>query len=322
MQIFITGASGFIGGAIARHLAPEHRVRAMARSERAAARVRATGAEPVHCDLAGIQAAHLAGCDTVIHCAALVAPWGARADFVQTNVTGTENMLRAARAAGVRRFIHLGTEAALFRGQELVDIDESHPYPERTPFLYSETKRDAEKRVLAAHESGIFHAVSLRPRLVWGPGDTTILPNLVALVDRGVFRWIDRGKPLTSTTHIANLVAGVEAALTRGKGGTAYFITDDGTRTLREFLGQMLVATGHSPGSRSVPGWLVRSVAWWAEALWKVLGRRTPPPVTRFSAAIVSVQGTLRNHKAKRELGYQPVISVAEGMAQLAAAGD
>jgi nucleoside-diphosphate-sugar epimerase len=319
MKIFITGASGFIGGAIASQLSQSHQVLGMARSDHSAQKIRALGATPVLCSLDDIAPNHLAGVEVVIHCAAFVEPWGTRAEFADANVAGTQRVLAAARDAGVARFIHIGTEAALFRGQDMTDIDETYPYPDRTPFLYSETKRDAEKLVLAANEDGQFTTLSIRPRLVWGPGDTTILPNVVEMVDRGAFRWIDGGRLLTSSTHIANLVAGVELALTRGRGAEAYFITDGPPHTMRDFLSRLLATAGRDPGSKSVPAWLLRTAAWSIETLWKTFGIRKKPPVTRFSAAIMSRNCTIRIDKAEKELGYRPVITVDEGMKELQA---
>lgn len=319
MRIFVTGGSGFIGGAIVRRLASEHEVRAMARSAKSAAQVAALGAKAVVCSLEDIQATHLQGVDVVVHCAAFVEPWGTWAQFYEGNVEGTKRVLMAAETAGVKRFVHIGTEAALFAGQAMADIDESYPYPAHSPFYYSETKKLAEQAVLASNRPGHFEALSLRPRLVWGPADTSILPNLLEMVDRGAFRWIDGGRHRTSTVYIDNLVEGVACALTRGRSGEAYFIVDEETPTMRVFLGQLLGAAGRDPGDKSAPGWLVRTAAFCLEGAYKLFRIRSKPAVTRFSAAIMSVPCTIRSDKAARELGYRPHISLAQGMAAMRA---
>jgi nucleoside-diphosphate-sugar epimerase len=212
--IFLTGASGFVGGAIAKSLQSTVTVRAMSRAPQSDAAIAALGATPVRCELGALTTEHLAGCDAVIHCAAFVKQWGTRDRFWQTNVEGTQQLLQVARDAGVKRFIHIGTEAALFYGQHMRDIDESYPYPRSSPFLYSATKAAAEQRVLAANAPG-FTTISIRPRFVWGPGDQTILPVLVKMVASKKFIWINDGKARTSTTHIANLVHAVTLALAR-----------------------------------------------------------------------------------------------------------
>lgn len=217
MQIFITGASGFIGGAIAKSLSTAHDIRAMSRSDQSDDAVRRLGVTPVRCELGSVRPEHLAGCDVVIHCAAFVKQWGTREQFWSANVDGTAHLLYAAKQAGIPRFIFISTEAVLFDGHFLRDLDESMPYPAHTPFLYPETKAATEKIVLAANAPGLT-TISLRPRFVWGPGDNTILPVVKKVVKRGMYMWIDGGRAKTATTHIANVVHAVTLALTRGRG--------------------------------------------------------------------------------------------------------
>lgn len=322
MKIFITGASGFVGGALAQHLAqsPEkYEVYAMARSSKSAEKVKAVGAIPVTCELNAVDPSHLAGMDVIVHSAAFVEPWGSRKDFWTTNVDGTQQLLDAAAKAGVKRFIHIGTEAALFHGQPMVQIDETYPLVTKSPFLYSETKAEAERRVVAANGKSGMETVVIRPRLIWGPGDVTVLPNLVEMVDKGAFRWVDQGKHLTSTTHIANLIHGIELAFEKGRGGQVYFVTDGENKTMKQFLTGYLGTAGRKPKDSSVPGWFLRTVATTMEFWWKVFGIKKKPPLPRFSASIMSVECTIRDEKAQHELGYSPVIGVDEGFAQLRA---
>jgi nucleoside-diphosphate-sugar epimerase len=316
-KIFITGASGFIGGAIAKRLADAHWVLAMARSPQSSAKIKALGARPLACTLETIEAGLLKEVDVVIHCAAFVEPWGRFKDFQSVNVEGTRRLLEMAQKAGVKRFIHVSTEAVLFYGQDMIDIDESYPYPDSSPFPYSETKRQAEQLVRRANIPGRFETITLRPRLVWGPGDETILANLVEMVDRGRFRWIDGGDYLTSSCHVANFVEATVQALDRGTGGEAYFVVDKETSTMRDFLTQLLATTGRVPGDKSVSSSIVRPAAWVLEMVWKLFRISKKPPVTRFSAAIMSAHCTIDSDKAYLDLGYRPVITVEEGMRQL-----
>lgn len=318
MKVFITGASGFIGGAIARGLKSKHSVLAMSRSEKSDAALRGIGVEPVRCDLTDVSAEHLRGADVVIHCAAFVGPWGTRADFWKGNVDGTSRMLEAAAAAGVKRFVHMGTEAALFAGQNMVDIDETYPYPKKTPYLYSETKGEAERRVLAANRQG-FETIVLRPRLVWGAGDTSVLPVIKKMAQEGKFMWVDGGRARTSTTNISNLVHAADLALTKGKPGAIYFIADRETNTFKDFLTQMLGTQGISLPDKSVPGFVARTSAAVVEGIWRLFGIKKEPPLMRFATDIMTRQCTVKTAKAEAELGYSPVVSVDQGLAAMKA---
>lgn len=313
MKIFITGASGFVGSSLVAQLKKQHTLFAMSRSEKGDAAIKKLGAKPVRSELGKVDPADLKGIDVVIHSAAYVEQWGTKQDFWKANVTGTEQLLAAARAAKVKRFIFIGTEAALFHGQDMLDIDESYPYPKSTPYLYSLTKGEAEKLVIAAN-SKTFQTLSIRPRLVWGPGDKTILPVLMGMIGKKQFMWMDHGNKKTSTTHIANLVRAVELGLKKGRGGECYFVTDGETTTFRDFLGRYLGTQDIVPPQKSIPGWLARALAFAIESVWKLLRLRAEPPLTRFAAAIMSRHCTLNISKIKADMGYKPVVSVADGL--------
>jgi nucleoside-diphosphate-sugar epimerase len=316
MKVFVTGGSGFVGGHVIEALSPKHAVLAMARSPKSAEAVARYGATAVRADLDAVDASHLEGCDAVVHCAAYVEEWGTREQFWRGNVEGTTRVLDAARRAGVKRFVHIGTEAALFDGHDLVDVDEGHPYPAVQKYLYSETKAEAERRVLAADAEG-FATVSVRPRFVWGPRDTSVLPAVLRMAREGAWAWLDGGRARTSTTHVLNLVRGVELALAEGNGGEAYFVADEGTRTLREFLTAMAKTQGVALPDRSMPGAVARPLATALEGVWRALGIKKPPPMTAFAIAMMSREVTVNTAKAKRSLGYAPVIDVAAGLAAM-----
>jgi nucleoside-diphosphate-sugar epimerase len=315
MDIFVTGASGFVGSAAVRRLVSDgHRVRAMSRSERSDAQVSAAGAEAVRCSLEEVRGEHIGGAAVVLHCAAFVDDWGPRDAWYRGNVEGTRKVLAAAREAGARRFIHIGTEAAIVHGQDVVGADESYPLAPGSPYPYCATKAQAETLVRAANGDGL-ETLVLRPRFIWGPGDTTLLPAIEAMAGR--WRWIDGGRARTSTTHIDNLVHAIELALTRGRPGEAYFILDDGEITLKEMIARMAATRGVRLPDKSLPGWLASSVAWTCEALWRLLPLRGSPPLTRHAAMVMARDCVLVGDKARRELGYAPVIARDEGLRRM-----
>lgn len=316
MRIFLTGGSGFVGGHLLERLAPRHTFVALSRSEKSDATIRALGGTPVRGDLNAVPVEALRGCDAVIHSAAFVGDWGTRAQFMEANVEGTRRVLDAARASGVPRFIHVGTEAALFNGAPLVNVDETAPYANPQRFLYSETKALAEQLVLQANAPG-FATLSIRPRFVWGPRDTTILPAILELAQRGQFAFVGGGTGRTSTTHVYNVVHGLELALTAGEGGNAYFITDGEEHTFRDFLTRLAATHNVTLPNRTVPTVVARTAAALVETLWSITGARSNPPMTRFGVAIMAATVTIRTDKARHALGYAPVIGVAEGLRQL-----
>lgn len=319
---FVTGGSGFIGGRlIARLRAEGWEVRALARSAGSADAVRALGAEPVMGDLTSVDAIRsgAGGCSHAFHAAAFVGDWGTRAEFVAGNVQGTVNVLSGCASAGVRRFVHVGTEAALLAGQPLVGADETWPLRPDSPSLYPATKALAEQAVRQAARPGSFETVVVRPRFVWGPGDTTVLPSLLEAVRSGAFRWIGGGRHRTSTTHVDNVVEGLWLGALRGRPGAAYFVTDGEPVVFRDFVTRLLATQGAEPPDGELPLPVARFLAAGGEALWRALPLPGAPPLTRMALWVASLECTLDTSLARAELGYEPVRTLDDGLARLRA---
>lgn len=156
----------------------------MARSEKSAEKIKLLGATPVVCELGKVTIDDLNDCEMVIHAAAFTKDWGSKEEIWETTVYGTKQLLKVAKEAGVKKLIHISTEAILFVGEDLNNIDESYPYPTQSKFLYSESKLEAERLVLNENVDNLFEVSVIRPRFVWGPGDQTILPVLVNMVQQ------------------------------------------------------------------------------------------------------------------------------------------
>ncbi|MEA2402975.1 MAG: hypothetical protein QOK00_3378 [Thermoleophilaceae bacterium] len=317
---FVTGGSGFVGGALIERLRTEGwDVRALARSDAAAQKVRERGATPAAGDLEDESAlrAGAAGAEVAFHAAAKVEDWGDPDEFDRLNVRGTENVIAACRAAGVRRLVHVGTEAALMAGNPLVNVDEAAPLRPDSPALYPSTKAKAEQRVRDANGNGL-ETVVVRPRFVWGRGDTSLLPALVELVRSGRFRWVGGGGQLSATTHVDNAIEGLWLGATRAPAGGVYFVTDGEPVVFREFVSRLLETQGVTPPTGSVPTGVASVSATVAERLWRLLRRPGPPPLTRFAVWVSSQECTIDIGRAERELGYRPVKSREQGLAELA----
>jgi nucleoside-diphosphate-sugar epimerase len=320
MRILVTGGSGFVGRELLVQLRAEgHAVRALVRSEEAQRCVEERGAQAVLGDI-NEQAAVNAACegvDHVVHLAALVRDSGPRRLFYEVNVEGTRLLLEAARRAGARRFVHVSTEAVLLDGSPLIDAEETRPIPETPLGPYAWSKALAEKLVSAADRPG-FTCVALRPRLVWGKGDTTIAPRLIEMVRSGKFAWIDGGEALTSTCHVRNLCAGISCALAPEAPGGVYFLSDGEPISVRTFFEGMLRAHGVEPPTRSIPRWLALGAASAAEFTYGRFAPSKAPPLTRTAVMLMGQQMTVNDALARRVLKYRPVLSREAGMAEIA----
>jgi nucleoside-diphosphate-sugar epimerase len=260
---------------------------------------------------------HVEGCEIAFHAAAKVEDFGDPADFERVNVQGTRNVVAACRAGGVRRLVHVGTEAALMAGQPLVNVDESAPLRPDSPALYPSTKAKAERLVRDANGDGL-ETVVVRPRFVWGRGDATLLPRIVEMVRSGRFRWVGGGRQLTATTHIDNTVEGLWLAATRGPAGGVYFVTDGEPVVFRDFMTAWVGTQGVEIPDKSVPPAVANAAARVAETLWRRLKRPGNPPLTRFQVWVSSQECTIDISRAGRELDYRPVKSREDGLAELA----
>jgi nucleoside-diphosphate-sugar epimerase len=319
---FVTGGSGFIGGRLIRRLVSEGwKVRALARSRSSSDAVAAAGAEPVTGDLDDVAAMRRGaeGCDVTFHGAAHLGEWGNRSDFERVNVGGTRNVIAASRDTGVQRFVHIGTEAALIAGQPLVNVDESAPLRPDSSALYCATKAMAEQVVRGANGDGI-ETVVVRPRLVWGPGDTTIVPSLIEAIEKGRFSWIGGGRHLTSTTHVDNVVEGLMLGASRGRPGDAYFVTDGEPVVFRHFITELVATRGIEMPGRNMPVPVAKAAAGASETIWRAFHLKGSPPVTRLAVWLSSLECTIDISRARAELGYEPVRGIEEGMAELRSA--
>jgi nucleoside-diphosphate-sugar epimerase len=219
----------------------------------------------------------------------------------------------------VRRLVHVSTEAVLLAGDPLVNVDETAPLRPDSKALYCSTKAKAEQLVRDANGDGL-ETVCVRPRFVWGAGDTTLLPTLVETVKAGRFAWIGGGQHLTSTTHVDNAVEGLMLAAQRGQPGGVYFVTDGEPVVFREFVSKLLGTQGVVPPDRNVPLAPVKRGAAMGESVWRVLPFKGSPPLTRMAVWVSSLETTINIDRARRELGYEPVRTREDGLAELVSA--
>ncbi len=329
MKVLVTGGGGFLGGAIVRRLvARGDAVRTLQRGEYPA--LAALGVECVRGDLgdAALVQAAVRGCDAVIHTAAKAGVWGPFEDYYRANVVGTRNVLAACRVVGVKRLVYTSSPSVVFDGRDEAGIDETAPYPARYLAHYPRTKAEAERAVLEANGPELA-TVALRPHLIWGPGDPHLLPRLVALAKSGKLRLVARDDNLVDSTYVDNAaLAHVLAldALSRADvphrpacAGRAYFISNGEPLAMAELVNKLLAAKGVPPVTRTISPGLAYAAGAMLEMLYKLLRRRDEPPITRFVARQLSTSHWFDLTAARRDLGCEAEVSLAEGLARLAA---
>ena len=325
MKALVTGGGGFLGQAIVRGLVARGAgVRSFSRQDYAA--LRALGVEQMRGDLADAAAlsAAVQGCDAVFHVAAKPGIWGDYADYHRANVTGTENVIAACRGHGVRRLIYTSSPSVVFDGRDMEGVDESVPYPVHYEAHYPHTKAQAERAVLAANDAELA-TVSLRPHLIWGPGDNHLLPRLVARAHAGQLRRIGSRPNLIDTIHVdnaadAHLAAAERLAPGSQVAGKVYFISQGEPVPMWDMVNRLLAAAGAPPVTRSVPLWLAMWLAWVFETAHRLARNAEEPRLTRFVVREMSTAHWFDISAARRDLGYAPRISIAEGLEQLRSA--
>ncbi|MCW4454431.1 NAD(P)-dependent oxidoreductase [Flavobacterium sp. MXW15] len=319
-RVLVTGASGFIGRHVAQALlARGDTVVASGRDRDALARLDPR-IERQPADLArDALAPLLRGCDAVVHAAAKSMPWGRAADFQQANVVATERLLDAARQAGVARFVHFGSPSIYFRFADRYDVGEDFQPPARWITDYARSKWESELRVRRAAAQGL-PCVVLRPRAVFGDGDRAILPRLLAVARNGRFPLVHGGRAVIDITHVDNVVQATLACLRADAAGDgrAYNLSNGEPMAVRELLVRLFEACALDVRLLPLPRRLALALAGIAEGVARLRPGQPEPRLTRYGVGVIGWSQTLDISRARRELGYRPTVSIAEGLQRFA----
>lgn len=316
MRALITGATGFLGGALAHRLRQlSWEVTGLGRNSERGAALTADGVRFVQADLADATAvrAACAGQDIVFHCGALSSPWGREIDFHRANVVGTENVLLGCQAGRVTRLIHVSTPAVYFNYQTRLGVREGDPLPPPVN-AYARSKRQAEALVAAAHIAGL-PVITLRPRAIFGPGDTAIFPRLLRAIEAGRLRRLGSDEVVTDLTYVDNVVAAMMACVDAPAAclGHTYNISNGEAIALWPLIDDLCRRLGYPPPRGRVPFPVAYSLAAGLELAARLTGGREPL-LTRYSVGLLSTSLTLDISAAQRDLDYVPRITVAEGV--------
>jgi len=325
MKILVTGGGGFLGSAICRQL--------LARGDEVIAYQRSAneeldhlGATIVRGDItdAGLLSSSLKSVDAVIHTAAKAGLSVNYDDFFRPNVTGTENVISACLNNSICKLVFTSSPSVTHADGDIEGGDESLPYAEHYNSPYPATKALAEQLVMGANCPEL-HTVSLRPHLIWGPGDNHLLPHLLERAKAGKLKLPGPDK-LIDTVYIDNAARAHLLALDRLEttpeivGGKTYFISNDEPLPQKQVIGGLLKAAGLDVDIQPISPYLAIAAGTVFETTWKLLRLKSEPPLTRWSAEHLSTAHWYDISAAKRDLGYKAEISFVEGLKRLSTA--
>jgi nucleoside-diphosphate-sugar epimerase len=256
----------------------------------------------------------------VFHVAAKAGVWGPASEFHHTNVVGTRNVIAACTAASVEALVYTSSPSVVFDGKDMEGVDESVPYPDRYPAPYPQTKAQAEREVVTAAGTGL-KTIVLRPHLIWGPGDNHLVPRIIGRARH--LRRVGDGRNLVDTVYIDNAadahILAAEVLKTRPElSGRKYFISQGEPMPLWEMINAILEAAGLPPVRKSISLRTARRLGGVMEILYRFLRLENEPPMTRFVAEELATSHWFDIGAARRDLGYRPVVSTAEGLLRLA----
>ena len=317
MRVLVTGASGLLGGAVARAL--------RGRGEDVTTFQRGASGLPgrdLRGDVTDAAAVHNAvrGQDAVVHLAARVSVTGPRRAFEDTNVNGTANVVAAARASqSVRRLVFVSSPSVAHSGVSLVGAGAGAAEPARARGHYARSKAAAELLALAADGPSLA-VVAVRPHLVWGPGDTQLVGRIVARARAGRLMLVGRGLALMDCTYVDNAAEAIVAALDRAviSHGQAVVVSNGEPRPVAEVLARICTAAGVPAPTRHVPLGLARTGGGLIESVWALLGRTDDPPMTRFLAEQLATAHWFDQRVTRELLDWSPAVGLDEGFARLA----
>jgi nucleoside-diphosphate-sugar epimerase len=322
-RILVTGAGGFLGARVARHLAAGgHQVIALGRSASSLDVLKEMPVSFLVCDLAdraSVSSLALAKIDGIVHCAGLSSNWGRRRDFERNNVAATANLLDQAKKWGAPHFIYVSSSSVYFRFSDQLDVSETSVLP--TPVNhYAWSKVSAETLVRAARD---MPTTILRPRGIYGQGDRALLPRLLRAAARGPLPSFHGGRAVIDLTHVDDVVAAIACLLQQGNkaAGAIYNVSGGEAVSIRDIIGRSAKLAGIAVRWREVP-WPIAITAIRAiERFHSVFRPKVEPIVTAYSAGLLAFSQTLDLSSIRNEMGWLPKISFEEGLRRTFAGG-
>lgn len=319
-NVLVTGGGGFLGKAIIKKLVVK-KLRVTSFSRNSYDSLGTMGVSQIQGDISDARSTLNAfrGMDVVFHVAAKPGIWGDYSDYFRANVTGTENVIASCFENNVKQLIYTSSPSVIFDENDMENVDESIPYPEKYLAPYPQTKAMAEKMVRDAAKKGL-NTIIIRPHLIWGPGDNHLVPGILKRAGR--LKQVGRKDDLVDTIYVDNAAdahvwASEKLALNPSLSGNVYFVSQDEPVSKWEMANAFLEAAGLPP----VSGHVSEKIAYIAGALFEMVyhlfGVKKEPPMTRFAAKELSTSHWFNISRAKKDLGFYPKVSTKEGLNRL-----
>ena len=324
-HVFVTGAGGFLGQAICRLLRAKN-IKVTGFSRGKYPELSAMGVNMIQGDIGDetVVGKAMQGCDLIFHVASKAGVWGSKESYFYANVTGVDNMLAQSKKLNIPYFVYTSTPSVTFAGKDEDGIDESQPYASKFLNYYAESKAIAEEKVLANNQSAL-KTVALRPHLIWGPKDPHLVPRVISKAKSGRLKLLGNVNKLVDTIYVdnaayAHILAAVELIKVNSQcAGKAYFISNDEPIFMATMLNKILACVNIPEIDRRIPTSVAYVVGTLLELLYRLCKIKKEPFITRFVVKQLSTSHYFDISAAKRDLGYQPLISIDEGMKRLKA---
>lgn len=320
MKVLVTGGGGFLGTYICKELLKQN-YEVMNFSRNSYIHLEEMGIQTIKGDISNYEdvKSALENIDGIFHVAALAGVWGNKNKFYKINTLGTQNIVKAAKELGIKNFVYTSTPSVVFELDDIENGDESLAYPAHYLTSYAYTKSLAEKHVLSNCDDN-FHAVSIRPHLIWGPGDPHIIPRLIEKARAGKLKQVGDGNNLVDVIYvenaaIAHVLAFNKLVENKNISGRAYFIGQERPVNLWQFINQILHYAKVDLIEDSISFKKAYFIGHALEIIFKIAGVEKPePPITRFVACQLAKSHYFSHQRAQEDFGFSPKVSIEKGL--------
>ncbi len=326
MKIIVTGATGFLGKHLVRHLISKgQRVLSVGRNQKELDGLLNLGSEIANLDLSNEQqvqdfaSKQISEGDVVVHAAALSSPWGSYQEFLKANVLATQNVIKMCLSRKAERLIYISTPSLYITEEDRLNIRESDALPNQFINHYASTKKIAEDLVTVASTQGL-RTIMLRPQAILGPEDQTILPRILRLAKKGIMISIGNHRPQLDITFVENVVHAIELSIQTKEAncfGQKFNISNGTPVIFHDFLDQIYGQLGIAYQQVRIQPRMADLLVGFAEGVWKIIPLRGEPPLTQYNVNLLKYHRTLNIEKAQKLLGYQVVLGHDQGTKQL-----